>query len=132
MIFEVYQFYHKAKKKRSFYSPGTIVFLSSTDVKILRRKAGEGEARMLDAEFHQLSYRVNLFWKFRKFFLGKIDHLSNYSLQGTFFPGRLRSELCQWGVHSRLNLLWLILTVFQLPSELHLILDKLINPQILR
>ena len=53
---------------------------------------------MQDAEFYQLSYGVYRVAKFRKFFLGIFYHLSKMSLQGTIVHGKLRSELCPWGV----------------------------------
>ena len=56
-----------------------------------------------DPEFYQLSYCVNRFWKFRKFFWRKFYHLSKMSLQGTIVPGRLRSELCPWGVKKKVR-----------------------------
>ena len=63
-------------------------------------KGRRGRAGYVDAEIYQLSYDVKLFWKFRKFFLGKFYHLAKMSLQGTIVPDRLRSELCPWGVKS--------------------------------
>ena len=38
------------------------------------------------------------FENFENFSLGIITSLSKMSLQGTIVPGRLRSELCPWGV----------------------------------
>ena len=39
-----------------------------------------------------------VFENVENFSLGAFNHLSKMSLQGTIFPGRLRSELCPWGV----------------------------------
>ena len=38
------------------------------------------------------------FENFEKFSKGAFYHLSKMSLEGTIVPGRLRSELCPWGV----------------------------------
>ena len=40
---------------------------------------------MLDAEFYKLSYGVNFCWKFRKFFLGKMYHLSKCPFKRQLF-----------------------------------------------
>ena len=66
-----------------------------TDVQVLWTKADEGELGMYDVEFSQLSYEVNDFWKFRKFFIRRVlSFIKNV-------PGRLRSELgSSWGVKS--------------------------------
>ena len=46
---------------------------------------------------------VIFFENCEKFSQGKVYHLSKMSLQGTIVPGRLRSEVCPWGVKVRKN-----------------------------
>ena len=68
-----------------------------TDVKELWTKADEGRRECKMQNF--ISFlMVLIILKISNFFPGKISHLSKMSLQGTIVPGRLRSELCPWGV----------------------------------